>query len=212
MSESANFSNVVQALMQGMFICQYSHADFYSFLQKEQHSTEIEHYLNKIDLTLSKLNDNEAYYCSYQNPQAHISELKLQFKNIIEPLKPLVSFLTLIQQANNEDDVIRAGNVLRLTEIQSRIESSSALEQQLNKIVGHSLFKSNSADINGKLKQLFKELSKIDYLIQTNPTKQIYQATSKWTLLQEQIDFINDNQKLSLETLADAKAMQEGLL
>lgn len=212
MNESATFANVAQALMQGVFICQYSHPDFYAYLQKEQLLIEMEQYLHKIGLVLSKLNETEAYYCSYKQPKSHLNELKLQFKTIIESLKPLVSFLTLIQQANNDDDVVRAGNILRLADIQIKIENSRFLEQQLNKIISHSLFKSTSTDINGKLKQLFRRLLEMDYLIQTNPNKQIYQATAKWTLLQEQIDFINDAEKLSLETLTDSSPIQEGLL
>lgn len=205
------FSNVAQALMQGTFVCQYSHPDLYAYLQKPPHLTEMERYLGKLGLTLSQLNDGEGYYCSYQQPQEYLPELKQQFKNIIESLKPLVSFLRLIQQATNNDDVIRAGDLLRLAEIQSIVENSPPLDQQLNKIVGANLFKSSSVAIDGKLKQVFKRLLELDYLTQANPTRQIYQATSKWTLLQEQIDFINDVEKLSLETVAEVKPTQEGL-
>ncbi|MEY4768381.1 MAG: hypothetical protein RL637_1020 [Pseudomonadota bacterium] len=211
-NEIANFSNITTALIQGVFICQYSHPNFYNFLQKEHNAKEVGHYLNKMDLSLSKLNQGEAYYCSYQHPQQHSSELKLQFKMIIETLRPLVSFLTLIQQANNEDDVIRAGYILRLTDIQSRIENNQILARKLNKIVEYSLFKSQSSDINGKLKQLFKKLIELEYVVQTNQTKQIYQATAKWSLLQEQIEFINDREKLSLETINDVQPEQEELL
>jgi hypothetical protein len=206
-----DFSNVAQALMQGVFVCQYSHPDFYAYLQKPPHLLDMERYLHKIGFSLSKLNDGEAYYCSYQYPQEYLTELKQQFKSIIESLKPLVSFLRLIQQATNNDDVIRAGDLLRLAEIQTIVENSPPLDQQLNKIVSSNLFKSSSSGIDGKLKQVFKRLLELDYLTQANPTRQIYQATSKWTLLQEQIDFINDVEKLSLETLADVKPVQEGL-
>jgi hypothetical protein len=169
-------------------------------------------YLHKIDLTLSTLNEDEAYYCSYQNPQAHVVELKNQFEDTIKSLKPLVSFLSMIQQAFNNNDVIRAGEILRLAEIQNIVENTPALEKQLDKIVSYSLFQSKSSGIDGKLKYVFKVLLGRDYLTQADSTRQIYVATSKWNLLLEQLRFINDNENLDCEALTDTQQTQNELL
>lgn len=197
------FSRVIHALIAGKFICQYSDNDYYQFLLKENNAEEINQYLQRMDLSLSSLNDNQAYYCSYLKPQAHKDELKEQFKQTIEALKPLVSFLRLIQQVLNDDDIIRAGDLLRLSEIQSRIEDSPLLEKQLTKLVSYSLFKSSSSDTAGKLKQLFKRLVDLDYLSQSNPARPFYMATYKWMLLIEQLSYINEREKLELESRVD---------
>jgi len=206
-----DFASAAQKLIQGNFICEYSHPTDFSFLMKPGMSAEMDDYLRKMELSLSISNDGEGFYCSYLLPKQNITALKRQFTEIIESLSPLVSFLILVQQASGNDDVIRPGDVLRLAEIQGVVEDTPVLAVHLDKIVAHSLFKSTSPTIDGKLKQVFKRLVELDYLSLANPSHQIFMATSKWSLLMDQIGFINDSERLSLETLTDNAVKQNDL-
>lgn len=207
----SDFSSTAQKLIQGTFICEYSHPADFAFIQKPGMAAELDSYLRRIELSLSVLGDNEGYYCSYLSPSQNIPALKRQFTEIIEALSPLVNFLVLVQQANASDDVVRPGDVLRLTEIQSAVEDAPTLAASLDKIIAHSLFKSLSPTVDGKLKQVFKRLVELDYLTLANPANQIFMATSKWSLLMEQIRFVNDTEQLSLETLSESTYKQDEL-
>lgn len=206
-----HFANIAKQLINGKFICEYSYPDQYSFLLKAGMADEMTVYLEKMEFTLSSPQEKNGFYCSYLFPKDNQADLKKQFTEIISALSPLVSFLTLVQQSTGDDDIIRPGDVLRMTEIQGVIEDTTALSTQLDKIVRHSLFRSTSPTVEGKLKQVFNKLIEMDYLVSSNPAHQIYTATSKWSLLIDQIRFINDTEQLSLESLVDETVKQDDL-
>jgi len=207
----SHFSEIAKQLINGKFICEYSYPDQYSFLLKAGMADEMTVYLEKMEFTLSTPQEGNGFYCSYLFPKNNQADLKKQFTEIISALSPLVSFLTLVQQSSGEDDIIRPGDVLRMTEVQGVIEDTMALSTQLDKLVRHSLFRSTSPTVEGKLKQVFNRLLEMDYLVSSNPAHQIYTATSKWSLLIDQIRFINDTEQLSLESLVDETVKQDDL-
>jgi len=207
----SHFADIAKNLIQGKFICEYSYPEEYAFLIKPGMAEEMDEYLQKMEFTLSTPQQGNGFYCSYLLPKNNQTDLKKQFTEIISALSPLVSFLTLIQQTSGDDDVIRPGNILRMTEIQGVIEDTTALSTQLDKIVSHSLFKSTSPTVEGKLKLIFMRLIEMDYLSLSNPAHQIYTATCKWSLLIDQIRFINDTEQLSLEQLVEDNTQQSDL-
>ena len=207
----SHFADIAKQLINGQFICEYSHPDEHAFLLKPGLADEMTAYLEKMEFTLSTPQEGNGFYCSYLFPKDNQADLKKQFTEIISSLSPLVGFLTLVQQSSGDDDIIRPGDILRMTEIQGVIEDTTALSTQLDKIVRHSLFRSTSPTVEGKLKQIFNRLLEMDYLVSSNPAHQIYTATSKWSLLIDQIRFINDTEQLSLESLVDETVKQDDL-
>ena len=207
----SHFADIAKKFIQGKFICEYSCPDDHAFLAKPGMADEMREYLQKMEFSLSTPQEGNGFYCSYLYPKHNQADLKRQFTEIINSLSPLVSFLTLVQQSCGDDDVIRPGDILRMTEIQGVIEDTTALSNQLDKIVRHSLFISKSPTVEGKLKQVFNRLMEMDYLASSNPAHQIYTATAKWSLLIDQIRFINDTEQLSLEQLSDETVKQDDL-
>jgi len=207
----SQFANVTKKLIQGGFICQYSHPADFDFLKKPGMAAEIDNYFRKLEFSLSITNDGEGYYCSYVYPKENILALKRQFAEIIESMSPLVTFLIMVQQSKASDDVIKPGDVLRMTQIQETVEDTPSLSVYLDKIASHSLFKSVSPTVDGKLKLIFKKLVDMDYLVSSNPSHQIYTATHKWSLLMEQIRFINETENLALESQVENNIKQNDL-
>lgn len=207
----SHFADIAKKLIQGKFICEYSSPDEHAFLVKPGVKDEMDAYLQKMEFTLSTPQAGHGFYCSYLLPQNNQPDLKKQFTDIINALSPLVSFLTLVQQACGDDDIIRPGDILRMTEIQAVVEDTPVLATHLDKIVNFSLFKSTSPTVEGKLKLIFSKLIEMDYLALSNPNHQIYTATSKWALLIDQIRFINDTEQLALESLVDDTVQQSDL-
>lgn len=199
----SQFADTTQKLLQGVFICEYSHPAEFDFLTKPGMSQEVDGFLQKLNLNLSIMGDGTGFYCSYSHPKDNITQLKRQFVEITESMRPLVNFLIMVQQSRASDDVIRPGDVLRLAEIQCAVEDAPALALYLDKITAHALFKSASPTVDGKLKQVFKRLVELDYLMLSNPAHQIFLATHKWSLLVEQIRFIDETEHLSLASQAE---------
>ena len=104
------------------------------------------------------------------------------------------------------------GNAIRLNELQSTIEDTPAYAEQLEKISRYRLFGSTSVNLDGQLKQVFKRLTDMGYLLKPNPEKQIFLATGKVEHLYEMIRFIDETESLSLSEQAEAAIQQGSLL
>ncbi|PTT97092.1 hypothetical protein DBR45_40335, partial [Pseudomonas sp. HMWF031] len=127
-------------------------------------------------------------------------------------LVPLVEWLLLVQQANESDMPITMGSAIRLNELQTTIEDTPAYAEQLVKISRYRMFGSTSVNLDGQLKQVFKRLTEMGYLIKPNPDKQIYLGTGKIEHLYEMLRFIDETEALSLSEQAEAAISQGSLI
>ena len=82
----------------------------------------------------------------------------------------------------------------------------------MQKIARYRLFGSTSVEVDGQLKQGFKKLTDLGYLLRPNPEKQIYVATGKVDYLFEVLRFIDETEALSLSEQAEQAALQGSLL
>jgi hypothetical protein len=74
------------------------------------------------------------------------------------------------------------------------------------------MFGSTSVNLDGQLKQVFKRLTEMGYLIKPNPDKQIYLGTGKIEHLYEMLRFIDETEALSLSEQAEAAISQGSLI
>ena len=203
---------VLETLLSGGFVCRISNEDMFNFLQQPQTAQQIETQLNILNRTLTKAADGEVFFASYLSlADKERAVLERQFKEITANLLPLVEWLLLVQESTGQDMPLAQGSAIRLNELQSTIEDTPAVLEQLGKISAFSLFGSTSKTADGQLKQIFKRLGELGYLVKPNSEKQIYIATGKLEYLYEVIRFIDETEALSLTEQAEA-AMQQGVL
>ncbi|WP_432463757.1 hypothetical protein [Agarivorans sp. QJM3NY_33] len=205
---------VLEALLSGQFICQISDEDGFSYLSNEANRERIDNHLHVLNRRLAKACEGELYFCAYRElgDQEH-KVISQQFNDIAGSLLPLTEWLILSQEALGQDSPISAGAALRLNELQSVVEDTPALREQLTKIAQYRLFGSTSSQVDGQLKQVFKRLCEQGYLVRPNQEKQIYIATAKVDYIFEVISFIDEAEGLGLEQQAmDAIGQQESLL
>ena len=124
---------------------------------------------------------------------------------------PLVEWLLLVQQANGSDVPVTQGAAIRLNQLQTTIEDTPAFAEQQEKISRFRMFGSTSTQLDGQLKQVFKRLTELGYLLKPNSEKQIYIATGKVEYLYDVLKFIDETEALSLTEQAE-NATQQGSL
>ncbi|WAJ70456.1 condensin complex protein MksE [Catenovulum adriaticum] len=203
---------VLERLLSGEFICRVSYEDGFEFLKNSQNAAQIEQQLNLLNRTLSTAVDDEVYFASYLSlADKECKVLERQFKEITSNLLPLTEWLLLVQESSGKDMPLTQGAAIRLNELQTTIEDTPALAEQLTKISAYPLFNSTSKTVDGQIKQVFKRLSELGYLQKPNPEKLIYIATGKLDYIYEVIRFIDETESLSLTEQAEA-AMQQGSL
>lgn len=204
---------VVSRLLQGDFICQISDEEAWRFLKSRDNAQKLEPHLNLLNRTLATTGDGDVFFAAYLTlGDEERKVLTVQFQETASSLVPLVEWLLLVQQASESDVPVTMGNAIRLNELQTTIEDTPAYAEQLEKISRYRLFNSASVNLDGQLKQVFKRLTDLGYLVKPNPDKQIYLATGKVEHLYEMIKFIDETESLSLSEQAEAAIQQGSLL
>lgn len=204
---------ILELLLSGKFICQITDEDAWRFLKTSGNSEQIEPHLNLLNRTLSSAADGEVFFAAYQNlGDSERKVLTQQFQDTATNLLPLVEWLLLVQQANGTDMPLAQGNAIRLNELQSTIEDTPAFSEQLEKISRYRMFGSTSVNLDGQLKQVFKRLTEMGYVVKPNQDKQIYLATGKIDYLYEVLKFIDETEALSLTEQAESAVQQGSLL
>lgn len=203
---------ILEQLLSGVFICQVSDEDAWRFLKTSGNGDKIETQLNVLNRTLASAADGDVFYAAYQTlGDKERKWLGSQFQEISGNLLPLVEWLLLVQQASGNDVPVTQGSAIRLNELQSIIEDTPAFSEQLEKISRYRVFGSTSTHLDGQIKQVFKRLIEMGFLLKPNQEKQIYIATGKIEYLYEVIKFIDETEALSLSEQAE-NAVQQGSL
>ncbi|MCW8091450.1 condensin complex protein MksE [Alteromonas sp. ASW11-130] len=203
---------ILELLLSGAFICQVTDEEAWRYLKSAQNSDKMESQLNVLNRTLATAADGDVFFAAYQVlTESERKVLGNQFQEISSNLLPLVEWLLLVQQAAGNDVPVTQGSAIRLNELQSTIEDTPAYAEQLEKISRYRLFGSTSTTLDGQVKQVFKRLTDMGYLIKPNQEKQIYLATGKIEYLYEVIRFIDETEALSLSEQAE-QAVQQGSL
>ncbi|QIZ76384.1 condensin complex protein MksE [Ferrimonas lipolytica] len=203
---------VMEQLLQGQFICRISDEQSWTLLSSEDKRQQLNDMLRPLNRSVATAAAGTVFFCSYQD--LGDNERKVigsQFNDTVAALQPLVNWMVLVQEAASGDEPLSEGVRIRLNEIQTTVEDVPALREQLEKISRYRLFNSASAAVDGQLKQIFKRLVEMGYLIRPNIEKQIYQVTGKIEYLYEVIRFIDETESLALEQKAESGS-QESLL
>ncbi|MCC2606978.1 hypothetical protein [Planctobacterium marinum] len=204
---------VLEQLLSGQFICEVSDEEAWRYLQGESNAQKIETQLNLLNRTLATAAEGEVFYAAYQDlADKERKVLTSQFQDIANNLLPLVEWLLLVQEAAGSDMPVSRGLPIRLNELQTVIEDTPAFAEQIEKISRYRLFGSTSTTLDGQIKQVFKRLVDLGYLLKPNPEKQLFIATGKIDYLFEVLRFIDDAENLSLSQQAEMAAKQESLL
>ena len=204
---------VLSALLQGAFICQVTDEEAWRFLKSRDNAAQLEPHLALLNRTLSTTAEGDVFFASYLTiGESERKVLTQQLQDTASNLVPLVEWLLLVQQANESDMPITMGSAIRLNELQTTIEDTPAYAEQLEKISRYRMFGSTSVNLDGQLKQVFKRLTDMGYLIKPNPDKQIYLGTGKVEHLYEMLRFIDETEALSLSEQAEAAISQGSLI
>jgi len=206
---------VIERLLKGDFICRTSDEDGWRFLKTPANREQVDDYLatlNRGVATVGGGSDSDVFFCAYRqlgDDQRRV--IGQQFRDVCNALTPLVEWLVLVQAAGAQDAPLSEGSALRLFELQSIVEDTPAFREQLARISHYRLFGSTSSNVDGQIKQVFKRLCELGYLLRPNPDKQIYLGTGKLEYLYEVIRFIDETEGLALEERAES-ASQGSLL
>ena len=203
------FKQVISLLLSGEFICPFTHQDAYTYLGQPNHQTDINAWIEKMDLKLATTRHEAAFFCTTVNPDSDDKKaIRENFRQIKQTLRPLVSFLELLMRITQRDDILSAGTLLEANVIMHTIDTNPSLRNELQSLCN--LTNITAESDRKRLDKLLKYIEKEGYLVLVNSEREIYRMTGKIDYLMEVIAFLMEHETIS--ELAETDIHQMGTL
>lgn len=192
------FATVVEALLAGRFICEYTDKVAFDYLQKEVYRENVHDYLARIGRGLQLSSTGDVFYCAYSAIQRadRKAAVKAQFGITINQLEPLVRWLKLAMSALQKEASLQPGDTLRQGELLTAIEGAQTLADDLAKIVRSGQFATTRSTPREQLNHIMQKLVDNDYLKPHEAKSTTYTATGKWSYLYDVLEFIHTHESL----------------
>lgn len=189
--EDKKFESVVENLMAGNIICQTAFPMEFDFLSNSYNRTTVDDYIRRIGRSLAQTSDNLGFLMVYSSLDSSdkAKRSKAFFKTIEQDLSPLVDWMRLARNANDQSNPVAAGELLNESELLAAIESSRPLAEQLTSISNRLGRAVKSREIKTKLASVLTYLVDNGYFVRRSNTGSIYEATAKWSFVYDAIEF-----------------------
>jgi hypothetical protein len=193
------FKQVVEALLNGQFICPTAFPDAFDYLSQAANADKINTFLKPLDRELLN-SDGELFYAAYTVvDDSNRAAIRDAFSEVRSQLRPVVEWMDMVMTALGQDMPIRARDEIRLHQLLQAIEHEPSLSEQLNRLTQLTLFKTSRPGLNEQLAWVLQKLEQTGYLVRPNPQASVYIATGKINYLHGLIAFLNDAESLDLD-------------
>lgn len=187
----SSFERTVELLMQEEIICNTAYSAEFAFLNDNIQRNEVDIFLRRINRSLSKTSDNLGYLMVYNDLSDNNRKRRViaQFKKIEGEMATLVEWLRFARNIDASSNPISAGERITESELLAAIESSRPLAEQLTAISNKLGRQVKAREVKKKLTAVLSYLTDSGYFVQLNSTGSVYEATAKWSLVYDLLEF-----------------------
>ena len=198
MSCNPLFKECIEKLLLGKVICEISSPDILAFLVINGNKEDVSDYIQRIGLELSMTKDMKGYYASLTDPSSGDKQsIKSRFNHVVKSLEGLILLMRMMKSMSPSSRPINAMDELKESTLIKAIEDAPSLEGQLNEVTSK-LKIGKSGRSKAKVSALLKYLEQHEYLMSQDKAGLRYKATAKWSLLYDQLEFIQKNESIPL--------------
>lgn len=196
MSQDELFRDCVERLLRGEVICPFSTQELYNYMTRPELCEQIELYLMRIGRGVNRTRDGHAFYATYRDTADRSTRnlIRNHFERVTKDWEAILRWLRLARSASKTGHPLRAGDSVHESEYLAAIESSTSLHEELEIITAKFGYKGKTQDPRHRLTYLLEHLEKRGYLQRVGATGSIYQATGLWSILWDQLEFVNQQQ------------------
>lgn len=211
MTTENQFSRIVEHLLAGGFICEYSDELAYEYFSVDTRRSDIDSYLRKIGRCLYATEGSVAFYAAYTSIDSNDrrQDVRFQFRETINSLEPLCRWLRMLASALQSEATLQPGDVLRQGELLSALAEAPALSEDLAGLCRSGLFYSKKLATSEQLEVVLAKLVDHGYLLRNTATGSLFTATGKWSYLYDVLEFIHTHETISSDD--EPKEEQVGL-
>jgi hypothetical protein len=194
------FEDTVKRLLRGEFICEVSAGESFRYLQQPDPRREVDAFLDKLGYALATTANHLAYYAAYRHIDNEArSEIRRLFHDFRIELQPVVEWLGMMMQCQQQDTSLSPGDTLSFSSLLQTIENNQALADCLQGFARFRDFLSADDSIKGRLDKLLRTLSHWGYLNLASRDMQVYRVTGKLDYFYQALQFIQEHEELPLE-------------
>ncbi len=205
------FAQVVKALLAGEFVCAVAQPEGYVYLNEVVHRDQVNDYLAKLELQLAKTRHGGAYFAAYQQvggPERRAA--REVFTEVKHSLRPVVGFLDMVMRAMEQEQLLTIGSTVEVNKLMAAVDANPGFRNDLQNLAMQLRVPADGTD-RYRLDKVLRNLKDKGYLVLVNSEREIYRVTGKIEFIQQVIEFLMENQGVSLEE-DELPLTQENLL
>ncbi len=189
------FASCANALLAGKIICPVTEPKIHEFLCIEKNLEEMNAFFSRIDRAVSSPAAGGSFLLTFAahacpDEQARLRELR---KRYVREIDPVIRFIEIVLRAEGSDNMLQAGEDVRLADMASAISQSEALSIELQTLVQVIGAGRGEGAITNRLQSVLKRLETWGYLKLIDAEREIYRVTGKIDVFQELTAFLIEN-------------------
>lgn len=212
--QSEMFAKLVEALLAGEVICRYTREVDYTYISDEDNFREISDYLLRIKRRVRRTQDENGFVLAHGDASA--ARAKLESKWVFEEMgayiRPVVFWLALARRCDPLGRPLKAGELLRESELLSAVEDSQAITRELDDLCRIKPFQNDNRTPRGQLSKILSKLTEMGYLVEDGHSKSQYRVTARLSLFYDMLEFIRAHEGIEDEDESAGQSDQMGLL
>lgn len=196
---SSYFSKVTLKLLAGEIIDEVTAKPLMDWLNSDNNWQDVCDYLAKIERQPLFTKDKSGVYLGFLdvNQKEHNRVIRQRFEQLGLKLYPLILWLRLSRSCMSMSRPLQAGDLLKEADLLNSIEDSKQLQHQLDEII--TKLGRTSKEPKKQITSLLDYLQSEGFLHPVGSTGAVYKATAKWSLLYDQLEYINKYQVIVVE-------------
>lgn len=214
------FGQVIKLLQQGTVICDYTHRALFERLSDERYLHAVNGWLRPLNMVTRKTADGEAFIATWlrtNDPEA-VRATQAMFNQAAGLVRHVIGWLAITIEGTPERRPIRAGQIITEAQLLYRMEKTPTLNSRLTELTSHGPWKSTANEVSARLRHLLSKLVADGYLLQLErngygekTTGTEYQATGKWSVFYEMLEFIAAHNDIAVAEPELPPAFQQDL-
>lgn len=222
MNPTPNFQTVVEHLLTGRFVCEFSTPEMFQFLDDPGRLKHVNLFLGQIGREAARTPGGAGFYCAYTDPtDGDRSAIKSAYEEIVRNIRPLVAFLDMVATVRGAEEFRMAGTEISALELAHRCGENDSFMDELKTVC--SAFRVKTQEARGEdaafklVTDLFGRLVDAGYMHKPLASRAVYVLTAKIEMLSPVVDFIVAENGLDLdaepgEDAEEAPAGEQGAL
>jgi hypothetical protein len=193
---------LLEKLLAGEFICQFTNETAYNHLLTEQGRMSVNNTMAVFERELVQLPNDGAFYLSLISPDKKSDQVAIRkhFESVRDKIEPVISFLVFVSRAKPEFGILSPGQIVRFSDLLNVITHTDQHIKQLNKLVTMVPFKTSKQGTEEKLKAVVNGMLGEGLLVEKNEDGLIYQVTGKLDYIHNILSFIAENENIDIDS------------